>query len=117
MEFLDFLTRPRLRVRWTLRSPATSGSKHLEGNFHREGFNPATGSPTATLLRLHPSRRPHRGETYSQGVMGGVYRARVHIHRGTLIRDSNFMFPSCREQSELRQSFWIRSALQTCFPL
>ena len=30
-------------------------------HFHREGFNPATGSPTATLLRLHPSRRPHRG--------------------------------------------------------
>ncbi|KAM4087916.1 hypothetical protein ACB094_07G032000 [Castanea mollissima] len=31
--------------------------------FHKkkEGFNPATGSPTATLLRLHPSRRPHRG--------------------------------------------------------
>ncbi|KAI3491257.1 hypothetical protein L1887_44411 [Cichorium endivia] len=61
MEFLDFMTRPRLRVLWTLRPPATSGSKHLEGNFHREGFNPATGSPTATLLRLHPSRRPHRG--------------------------------------------------------
>ncbi|GJT97803.1 hypothetical protein Tco_1093321 [Tanacetum coccineum] len=60
----------------TLCPPATSGSKHLERNFHREGFNPATGSPTATLLRLHPSRRPHRGETYSQGVMGGVYRAR-----------------------------------------
>jgi hypothetical protein len=32
MEFLDFLTRPRLRVLWTLRPPATSGSKHLEGN-------------------------------------------------------------------------------------
>ncbi|WOG81005.1 hypothetical protein DCAR_0100150 [Daucus carota subsp. sativus] len=56
------------------------------GHFHREGFNPATGSPTATLLRLHPSRRPHRvmgdhwpdasGETNSQGVTGGVYRAR-----------------------------------------
>ncbi|GJY29245.1 hypothetical protein Tco_0405012 [Tanacetum coccineum] len=60
----------------TLCPPATSGSKHLERNFHREGFNPATGSPTATLLRLHPSRRPHRGETYSQGVTGGVYRAR-----------------------------------------
>ncbi|TYG73453.1 hypothetical protein ES288_D04G101900v1 [Gossypium darwinii] len=30
-------------------------------HFHREGFNPAIGSPTATLLRLHPSRRPHRG--------------------------------------------------------
>ena len=28
---------------------------------YRSGFNPATGSPTATLLRLHPSRRPHRG--------------------------------------------------------
>jgi len=27
-------------------------------HFHRERFNPATGSPTATLLRLHPSRRP-----------------------------------------------------------
>ena len=31
--------------------------------------------------------------------------------------DSNFMFSSCREQSELRQSFRIRSALQPCFPL
>nr|GEY93931.1 NADH dehydrogenase subunit 5, mitochondrial [Tanacetum cinerariifolium] len=60
MEFLDFLTRPRLRVLWTLRPPATSGSKHLEGNFHREGFNLATGSPTATLLRLHPSRLSSR---------------------------------------------------------
>ena len=27
------------------------------------------------------------GETYSQGVTGGMYRARVHIHRGMLIRD------------------------------
>ena len=27
------------------------------------------------------------GETHSQGVTGGVYRARVHIHRGMLIRD------------------------------
>ncbi|KAK1258679.1 hypothetical protein QJS04_geneDACA024809 [Acorus gramineus] len=27
------------------------------------------------------------GETYSQSVTGGVYRARVHIHRGMLIRD------------------------------
>nr|GMC58553.1 orf124 [Ipomoea batatas] len=56
-----------------------------EFHFHRERFNPATGSPTATLLRLHPSRRPHRGETNSQGVTGGVYRAR-HVcgpaHKG-----------------------------------
>ena len=27
------------------------------------------------------------GENNSQGVTGGVYRARVHIHRGMLIRD------------------------------
>ena len=25
-----------------------------------KGGDPATGSPTATLLRLHPSRRPRR---------------------------------------------------------
>ncbi|KAL0297876.1 UNVERIFIED_CONTAM: hypothetical protein Scaly_3080600 [Sesamum calycinum] len=30
------------------------GKRH----FHREGFNPATGSPTATLLRLHPVEDP-----------------------------------------------------------
>ena len=50
----------------TLRPPAASGKQASplvggRGHFHREGFNPATGSPTATLLRLHPSRRPHRG--------------------------------------------------------
>nr|GEX29956.1 Gag-Pol polyprotein [Tanacetum cinerariifolium] len=69
MEFLDFLTRPRLRVLWTLRPPATSGSKHLEGNFYREGFNPAT-----EVMGDHWSDA--LGETYSQGVTGGVYRAR-----------------------------------------
>jgi len=26
-----------------------------------KGGDPAAGSPTATLLRLHPSHRPHRG--------------------------------------------------------
>ena len=31
--------------------------------------------------------------------------------------DSNFMFSSCREQSELRQPLGIRSALQPCFLL
>jgi len=27
-----------------------------------KGGDPAAGSPTATLLRLHPSHRPHRGK-------------------------------------------------------
>ena len=45
------------RHQWKQASPLCGG----RGHFHREGFNPATGSPTATLLRLHPSRRPHRG--------------------------------------------------------
>ena len=63
------------------------------------GGNPAAGSPTATLLRLHPSHKPHRGNRphevslatsgaiYSHGVTGGVYKARERIHRDILIRD------------------------------
>ena len=64
-----------------------------------KGGDPAAGSPTATLLRLHPSHQPHRGERplkvrlptsgaiNSHGVTGGVYKARERIHRGMLIRD------------------------------
>ena len=64
-----------------------------------KGGDPAAGSPTATLLRLHPSHRPHRGRSLlkvrvtasgwanSHGVTGGVYKARERIHRGILIRD------------------------------
>ena len=65
-----------------------------------KGGDPATGSPTATLLRLHPSRRSRRrrsppqavgvttsGAVNSRGVTGGVYKARERIHRGMLIRD------------------------------
>ena len=33
----------------------------------RLGGNPAAGSPTATLLRLHPSHRPHRGDRFPEG--------------------------------------------------
>ena len=64
------------------------------------GGDPAAGSPTATLLRLHPNhlsylRRltpikvipPALGVTDSHGVTGGVYKARERIHRGVLIRD------------------------------
>ena len=65
-----------------------------------KGGDPATGSPTATLLRLHPSRQPRRrrspplqvgvttsGATNSHGVTGGVYKARERIHRSMLICD------------------------------
>ena len=65
-----------------------------------KGGDPAAGSPTATLLRLHPNHRPYRrrllllrvsspasGITNSHGLTGGVYKARERIHRGMLIRD------------------------------
>jgi hypothetical protein len=65
-----------------------------------KGGDPAAGSPTATLLRLHPSHRPYHGRLSplrvetptsgtadSHGVTGGVYKARERIHRGMLIRD------------------------------
>jgi len=65
-----------------------------------KGGDPAAGSPTATLLRLHPSHESHRGNrpprkvklttsgaTHSHGVTGGVYKARERIHRDVLIRD------------------------------
>ena len=61
-----------------------------------KGGDPAAGSPTATLLRLHPSHEPHRGRrpprkvklpasgtAHSHGVTGGVYKARERIHRGS----------------------------------
>ena len=66
----------------------------------QKGGDPAAGSPTATLLRLHPSHQPLLGDlplfrvgvatsgaTDSHGVTGGVYKARERIHRGMLIRD------------------------------
>ena len=66
----------------------------------QKGGDPAAPSDTATLLRLHPSHRPHLrrlpllrvsspalGVTSSHGVTGGVYKARERIHRGVLIRD------------------------------
>ncbi len=54
----------------------------------------AAGSPTATLLRLHPGHQPYFHFDYrsldkinSHGVTGGVYKTRERIHRGMLIRD------------------------------
>ncbi len=55
----------------------------------------ATGSPTATLLRLHLGRlfgsrnqdEVASIEINSHGVTGGVYKIRERIHRGMLIHD------------------------------
>ena len=74
--------------------------EHLRVSYYFKGGDPATGSPTATLLRLHPNHRPYLGRlpplrvsaaTSStagfRDVTGGVYKARERIHRGVLIRD------------------------------
>ena len=74
-------------------------SRDGSGDWYKGG-DPAAGSPTATLLRLHPSHEPQSGErpprkvklptsfaAHSHGVTGGVYKARERIHRDVLIRD------------------------------
>ena len=66
----------------------------------QKGGDPATGSPTATLLRLHPNRwayhgrllprrvsAPASGTTNFRDVTGGVYKARERIHPSMLIWD------------------------------
>ena len=66
-------------------------------------LSPATGSPTATLLRLRPDHRPHyqdrlyaKKNTFTAnssskadfpGVTGGVYKAWLQIHRAVVICD------------------------------
>ena len=65
-----------------------------------KGGDPAAGSPTATLLRLHPNHQSHykhlpplrvspalSSATNFRDVTGGVYKARERIHRGLLIHD------------------------------
>ena len=71
-----------------------------ELGFSLKGGDPAAGSPTATLLRLHPNHRAYRrrmpqllvgspasGKTDFRGVTGGVYKARERIHPGMLIQN------------------------------
>ena len=68
--------------------------------FSQKGGDPAAPSGTTTLLRLHPPykaylrqrpplrvRLPASGTLYSDGVTGGVYKARERIHRIVLICD------------------------------
>ncbi len=47
--------RPRRSRRWSI------GRRALGARRPQKGGDPAAGSPTATLLRLHPSRKPGRG--------------------------------------------------------
>ena len=66
----------------------------------QKGGDPATGSPTATLLRLHPNHRPYLKRLLPlrvstaissaagfRDVTGGVYKARERIHPSMLIWD------------------------------
>ena len=86
------LTRPGaasrlLEIEIDRNSPGRSPKTILQ-----KGGDPTAGSPTVTLLRLHPShqslfrRLPHEvgaptsRATDSHGVTGGVYKARERIH-------------------------------------
>ena len=64
-------------------------------HFLCKGGDPATGSPAATLLRLHPNHEPYRwhlrplrvgsatsSTAHFRDVTGGVYKTRERIHRG-----------------------------------
>ena len=79
-------------------SPSEKDNSRLD--FFQKGGDPAAGSPTATLLRLHPShgtylgkrsplrvKLPASGILHFHGVTGGVYKTRERIHRDMLIRD------------------------------
>ena len=80
---------PGTRRRNTRRTPASPGTCRAS---LIKGGDPAAGSPTATLLRLHPSHRPYlrrlppsrvgpapSGMVGSHDVTGGVYKARERI--------------------------------------
>ena len=80
-----------------LSAPPVSGRACLSC---QKGGDPAAPSGTATLLRLHPPHRTYlrnrpplrvglatSGTPDSDGVTGGVYKARERIHRAMLMRD------------------------------
>nr|GEU51002.1 hypothetical protein [Tanacetum cinerariifolium] len=84
MEFLDFFTRPRLRVLWTLRPPATSGSKHLERNFHREKSRKKKDkkeilgflAPASSSALIKPTLLFGRGKLIQKLREKGIYEER-----------------------------------------
>ena len=80
---------PGIKRRNTRRASASPGTCRAS---LIKGGDPAAGSPTATLLRLHPSHRPYlrrlppsrvgpapSGMVGSHDVTGGVYKARERI--------------------------------------
>ena len=87
---------------WTYFFQRAFGSLQVKNelDFSLKGGDPAAGSPTAALLRLHPNYRAYRrrlpplrvgspasGKTDFRGVTGGVYKARERIHPGMLIQN------------------------------
>ena len=81
-------------------SDLSSTRKGFSSSDPQKGGDPATGSPTATLLRLHPNCRPYHGQLLPlrvsppasgtanfRDVTGGVYKARERIHPSMLIWD------------------------------
>ncbi len=101
-----------------------------------KGGDPAAGSPTATLLRLHPNHRPYlrplppsfrrvspgtSGRTSFRGVTGGEYKARERIHGRVADRPLLAIPASCRRVAACNPN-WDRvsgicSASRLRFPL
>ena len=98
-----------------------------------KGGDPAAGSPTATLLRLHPNHRPYRKRM--PPLAGLAHRLRVKptfvVWRAVCTRpgnaftlacwsritsDSDFMQSSCRLQSGLGRVFWDSLHLTASLP-
>ena len=98
---------PDTHAAFTARGREETHARRTHGAVHRrhlpfsqKGGDPAAPSGTTTLLRLHPPhgtclrRRtlsrvilPASGIPHSDGVTGGVYKARERIHRAVLMRD------------------------------
>gem|GEM_PF-1215252 len=107
----EALPSPRAASWWTRRDsnpgpsackadalPLSYGPKRSPGlrQIYNLGGDRAAGSPTATLLRLSPSRpprqrRPQLGDAYGganfRGLTGGVCKEQGRIHRGIVARD------------------------------
>ena len=79
-----------------------------EGPSPQKGGDPTAGSPTVTLLRLHPNHHPHLrpNEVRTSGadgfhdVTGGVYKARERIH-GAVADAPLLAFPPPRGMGSL----------------
>ena len=99
-----------------------------------KGGDPAAGSPTATLLRLHPNHHPYLrcpppkrlakttlGTNSSHGVTGGVYKVRERIHRAVadarLLAISTSWGRVADPNLNLDRLYGVSLPLQVCSPL